>query len=206
MQRRETKRPSVAEKAKRGRRNGRITLLATVALAGILTVGGTVAYLTAETSDVTNTMTPATVTCAVIDGGLNDSDGKEICVRNTGNIHAYIRAAITVNWVKVVDGVTHVYGTPPSPSADYELKLGSSTGWGAQSSDGFYYYTLKVAPGASTGALIDSCTLRAGASVPAGYSLVVDVAASAIQALPETAVETEWGATVDDVHKTLSKA
>ncbi|MBQ9954107.1 MAG: hypothetical protein IJO87_01575 [Eggerthellaceae bacterium] len=201
------KRPSVAEKAKRGRRNERIMLLATVALASILTVGGTVAYLTAETGDVTNTMTPAVVTCAVTDGGSNNSDGEDICVKNTGNIDAYIRAAITVNWVKL-DGsgnVVSIYGTPPvsGDGNDYKLTLGDPLVWDP-ASDGFFYHTSKVAPEANTGTLVVSCTQLSSATVPAGHVLMVDVVASAIQALPDDAVTSTWGVTMAS-DKSISK-
>ena len=61
--------------------------------------------------------------------------------------------------------------------------------------NGYYYYTAPVAPHASTGVLIDLCTPVAGRA-PEGYTLSVNVLASAIQSVPAEAVGQAWGVSI----------
>lgn len=155
------------------------TLTAFVALVLILccAVGGTVAWLTTATSPVTNTFTPAHVT-TYVEETFNGTQKSNVKVENTGNIDAYIRAAIVFNWVNEAG---QVYGQPVQAS-DYEIDLNIGTGgtqW-TKGSDGFYYYNSIVAPGGKTGDLITSLT-RVG-NPPDGYDLQVIILADGIQA------------------------
>lgn len=56
-------------------------------------------------------------------------------------------------------------------------------------------YTAPVAPLASTGVLIDLCTPVTGRA-PEGYTLSVNVLASAIQSVPAEAVGQAWGVSI----------
>ena len=78
-------------------RSKRILLL--VALVMILTaaIGGTIAYIVTSTSAVENTFTPAEVKTEInetFDGTVKS----DVSVANTGEVAAYIRAAIVVSW------------------------------------------------------------------------------------------------------------
>lgn len=188
------------------RRNSRKGLIAAVALVLLLcaAVGGTLAWITAQTPAVANTFTPAHVTCKV-DETFKNNEKSNVSILNTSDIDAYIRAAIVVNWA---DKDGNVSGTPVTDS-DYTMSLNlTSSGW-VKGSDGYYYYTSPVAPGRNTEILITRCSPTVNAA-PAGYELQVTILAEAIQAEGKSgddyAVETVWPVTVNSTTKALSLA
>lgn len=150
----------------------------------LATVGGVYAFLFAETDPLTNRFDPVVVTCAVeeqFDGNVK----RDVCIRNTGDIDAFIRAAVIINWVGA-DG--KVLSKAPVAGTDYNVTW-SEDGW-VQSSDGFWYYRTAVASGDATAMLIQQI---APTNAPEGYSLQVQILATAIQADPPEAVENAWG-------------
>lgn len=167
-----------------------------VALVAILVllccaVAGTVAYLVTSTDPVTNTFTPASVTTQV-EEEFNGTTKSDVRIKNTGNIDAYIRAAIIVNWA---DKDGNVSATPVEDS-DYEMTLGS--GW-VKIGD-YYYCKTTTVHGASTAPLIISCAKTPSAAVPDGYDLQVTILADGIQAdgvgsNGKTPMEDAWGVT-----------
>ncbi len=92
------KRP--ARKHRRGTR--RISaIMVSLLLLLTLAIGGTLAYLVTNTGPVENTFTPGTVTCRVEEDPKPDKpvifDGsvkKNVNVRNTGNVPAYLRVKL----------------------------------------------------------------------------------------------------------------
>lgn len=165
----------------------RSLVLVVSVLALVLAVaGGTLAWLTANSGPVTNTFTPAQVTCTVEEtfGGTTKSDVK---IKNTSNIDAYIRAYVVVTW-KNADG--NVYGKPVK---DTDYTMPDNTKW-FKSGD-YYYYPDAVPSGASTGMLIKECKLI-GTPPADGYSLSVEIIAEAIQSQPDSAVQQAWGVTI----------
>ena len=165
-----------------------ILLLTAAVLILVCGVGGTLAYLITQTAPVTNTFTPAQVTSQVIEkmDGTTKSDVK---IENTGNVSAYIRAAIVITW-KDKDGYTTM-PTVPVQGQDYTLNINAND-W--SQSDGYYYYNGIVAAGESTANLINSCVSTG--TYTDGRKLCVEVIGSAIQAEPTTAVHDAWGVTV----------
>ena len=163
-------------------------LAALVALVLILgaVVGGTLAYLAARTDAIVNTFNPAKVDITV-EENFDGSTKKDVKITNTGDTEVYIRATYVVTWK---DAAENVYPEQPQPGDDYTISLNPKQDWFYY--NGYYYYTAPVAPGASTGVLIDLCTPVAGRA-PEGYFLSVDVLASAIQSVPEDAVKAAWG-------------
>ena len=146
--------------------------------------GGIYAFLFAETQPITNQFDPVVVTCAVeeaFDGNIK----RDVCIRNTGDIDAFIRAAVVINWVGA-DG--KVLSTVPVAGTDYTVAW-CEDGW-VQSSDGFWYYRNAVASGDVTAVLIRQI---APVNAPEGFSLQVQILATAIQADPPAAVENAWG-------------
>lgn len=133
-----------------------------------LTVGGTLSYMMTRTEPVDNQFEDAYVTCRV------NRDGNVFDVTNTGNINAYIRAAIVINWM---DEEGNVRGIAPT-DADVDLGL-NTTDW-TLLDDGYIYYAHPVAPDQNTNDLITAITLITTA--PKGYHLSVEVVAEAIQA------------------------
>ena len=161
--------------------------VALVALLVLLccTVAGTLAYLVDSTDPVTNTFTPASVSTEVNE----DFDGitkSNVTIKNTGDIPAYIRAAVIINWA---DGDGNVSATPVK-TTDYTIKW-TKEGWVEHS--GYYYYTAPVAVGALTGQLFTGCELAKGVTPPEGYSLQVTILADGIQSEPADAVIQAWG-------------
>lgn len=176
---------------RRRRRTQRPTLLlaALVLIFGAL-VGSTVAFLVAESQTVTNTFNPTSVSTE-IEEKFDHEVKNDVKVKNTGEIPAYIRAAVVVTWQND-DG--QVYAQTPVEGTDYTLTW-TMDGW-IQIGD-FYYYTSPVAAGQSTGILFTECSPVAG-KAPEGYHLCVEILASGIQSDPASAVEEAWGVKVVD--------
>lgn len=159
------------------RKTKAILLLALIVAILACSVGGTLAFLVTKTGSVKNTFQSAKVTSSVIEPGWNDGSTKKsnVTIKNTGDVSAYIRAAIVITW-KDKDGNT----MPEKPgSGDYSLSIGS--GW-TPAKDGYYYYNSSVGAGKETSNLIDSCTATYTNSYNDGRQLCVEVIGSAIQA------------------------
>lgn len=169
-----------------------------VALVAILVllccaVAGTVAYLVTSTGPVTNTFTPASVTTQV-EEEFNGTTKSNVRIKNTGNIDAYIRAAVIVNWA---DAQGNVSGTPVKDT-DYVMDLNIVTDenpnapW-FKGSDGYYYCKTAIESGSETPVLIESCAKKTtGAGVPEGYDLQVTILADGIQSKPDNVVKEVW--------------
>ena len=163
-------------------------LVALVLIIGAV-VGGTLAYLAARTDAIVNTFNPAKVGITV-EEDFNGSTKKDVKITNKGDTEVYIRATYVVTWK---DAAENVYPEQPQPGVDYTISLNLEQGW--FNYNGYYYYTAPVAPHASTGVLIDLCTPVAGRA-PEGYTLSVNVLASAIQSVPAEAVGQAWGVSI----------
>ena len=152
-----------------------VALLCLCLVAGAVT--GAVAFLTDKTDSLSNEFTPAKVTCAVeenFDNGIKEN----VTVKNTGNIDSYIRASVVATFVSD-DG--KVFANAPKEGTDYTVDWGTD-GW-QKGSDGFWYYTKAVA---------------VAAAAPDGYSLNLQIFATAFQSPPAKAVEEAWDVTVEN--------
>lgn len=175
--------------APRGMKRSLVLVVSLLALL-LVVAGGTLAWLTAQDS-VSNTFTPAHVTCAVEETFKNGTKS-DVKIKNTSDIPVYIRASIIVTW-KDSDG--NVYGQLPVAGTDYTMDI-ATDGWVLK--DGYYYCTSPVAVGDTTGTLINKCVVSATAEKPNGYDLSVEIIAEAIQSQPDRAVEDAWDVTVSD--------
>lgn len=158
----------VRKTAPRARRKGFAVVVAVILLLTVV-VGSTIAYLMAKSDPVRNVFEPTDVTCYVAEtfDGITKSN---VRIQNTGNIDAYIRVAIVVNYVNANGNVCGGHGevavpTPQSPWVD--------------GGDGYYYWPNLVAPAGYTGNLFDSLTLT---TADDGCNMQVEFVASAIQA------------------------
>ena len=180
-----------AHNEKSGRHGIRMNRTAVLLIAIILlistAVGSTVAFLATKTEPVENSFEYANVSCEVTQNC--DTDGSIVQVKNTGTISAYIRAAVVANWIDV-DG--NIAASVPE---GYSYDLTCSSGSWAQGKDGFFYYLLPVAPGASTEGNLLTCTVTC--SETPEYTLSVEVLAEAIQSTPANAVNEAWNVEVD---------
>ena len=179
--------PQAQSVSARPRRRGRATamLLATVMLFA-LAVGGTIAWLIDKDSPLVNTFDPSKVTCEV----QEKFDGKvksDVNVKNTGDIDAFIRVKLVT--YRTNDAGQHIGGTAALP----QFTLGAN--WVEY--NGYYYYTLPVAPGDQPATkLTDSMTLTESYDDADGGHQSIDVMAEAIQSVPAEAVGQAWGVSI----------
>lgn len=173
-------------------------LVGVILLAG---TAGTLAWLSV-TGVLVNKFGIGSVTPSVRET-LNGKVKSDVKAKNTGTAPAYIRAAVDIYW-QDQDGA-RLWDEPkeePKGEADYEIAWSVADASGANSaynwvkaSDGFYYWTSPVAPGAETGVLINRVTeLKA----TEGRNLVVDISTQAVQATPDEAVHDAWGCSVEN--------
>lgn len=165
----------------------RSLVLVVSVLALVLAVaGGTLAWLVANSGPVTNTFTPAQVSCEVEETFENNVKSN-VNVKNTSNIDAYLRVKLVTYRVNK-DG-ERIGGTAEIPG----FTLGEN--W-VKYGD-FYYYTLPVAPNATPAyPLIDTITLAGSYDDADGGKQVIEVMAEAIQSVPAKAVGEAWGVTI----------
>ena len=167
-----------------------ILLLAAAMLILVCGVGSTLAYLATQTGQVQNTFEPAYVRSEVQETIANNVKS-DVTIKNTGNVSAYIRAAIVVTWKDAAGKTT----LPEKPvlDTDYTMQL-NETDW-TKVGD-YYYYDKSVAANDSTTKLIDTC--EPNKSYPDGRKLCVEVIGYAIQAEPANAVTEAWGVTISN--------
>lgn len=140
----------------------------------------TLAWLEANTEEITNRFTPGSVTSEVIEK-FDGQTKKDVSIQNTGNIDAYMRVALVPVW-KNADG--SISGTPVG--AEYTAPV-VPAGW-FLGSDGFYYHQSFVTPGEKTTVLINELSMP----TKPGLYFELQILASAIQADPKDAVEESW--------------
>ncbi|MDY5219816.1 MAG: hypothetical protein SPH82_04445 [Eubacteriales bacterium] len=163
---------------KKMKKTKRILLLALVVAILACGVGGTIAYLITNTGSVVNTFQPAYVTSEVQET-FNTNVKSEVKIKNTGNVSAYIRAAIVITWQDADD---NTMPAQPVAGKDYTLDLnaGTETGQWTKAGD-YYYYNSVVAAKGTTNNLINSCS-PIYTNYTDGRKLCVEVIGSAIQA------------------------
>ena len=168
----------------RWKRSGILLTAVIVLLAGA--VGGTWAFLVAQSEPVQNNFTYAHVSCT-IDEKFENGVKSDVQIQNTGDIPAYIRARIVVTW-KDVNG--NVSSTVPVKDSDYTITF-NETDW---KQEGDYWY-CKTAVDAKdfTPVLITKCE-KTGDALD-DYDLSVEILADAIQSEPASAVMEAWGYT-----------
>lgn len=168
--------------------NVRLTaiVLATVTLLA-LAVGGTIAWIKADTTPVQNTFTYAKVTTE-IEEGFDGSQKTNVNVKNTGDTEVYVRVKL-VSYRTDKDG-NHIGGETTLPT----FALGQN--WVPY--EGFYYYTLPVAPngGKPAANLTDEMILNGLYNDADGGYQSIDVVAEAIQSTPMNAMQEAWGVTI----------
>jgi len=174
------------------KRKKHITLLLCLAVVLVIGVGGVVAFLVTNTGTIDNMFYPAEVKCQVEEKNIGDTKS-EVKIKNTGNITAYIRAKVVITW-QDIEG--NIFSAIPGENVDYEIEYDKDGKW-ILGSDGYYYHKKPIEAGASTEALIDSCTTKVACEQD-GYYLNVEIMASAIQADGSTsngvkAVVDAWG-------------
>ncbi|MBQ7500435.1 MAG: hypothetical protein IJT91_06040 [Clostridia bacterium] len=190
-------------RSKKPLRNAKLTgkaLILTIAaaVAIFVAVAATVSVIFDIEGPITNWFRKSYVESEVVET-LDNGVKKNVSIKNTGDIPAYIRAAVVVNWK---DASGNVSGTVPVAGVDYTINFDLAHGW-KKSSDGYYYYIYPVAPSQYTGVLVTSCTPVSG-TAPAGYGLSVEILGSAIQSKPANLVVEKWSGVVSVSGTTLT--
>lgn len=171
-------------------------ILATVTLLALV-IGGTVALLKTSTGSVVNEFNFTNVTTTV-EEKFNGYEKTAVNVTNTGTTNAYIRVKLVT--YRTNDAGAHIGGTATLPA------FAPGENW-VLHTDGYYYYTLPVAPGASPAAnLADKITLTATYNDADGGHQSIDVMAEAIQSEPAEAVGQAWGVRISEGSVTLYTA
>lgn len=165
----------------RWKRSGILLAAVIVLLAGA--VGGTWAFLVAQSEPVQNNFTYAHVRCT-IDEKFDGTTKSDVQIQNTGDIPAYIRARIVVTWKDENGNVSAV----PVKNTDYTIAF-NTTDWTQQ--DGYWYCKNAVDAKDFTPVLIKKCEKTGNA--PKDYYLSVEILADAIQSEPANAVKEAWG-------------
>ena len=175
---------------RRQHRGRRAAVIASVLLLLAPAAGGTVAWLSARTDAVTNTFLPSKVSCKVTEIFNEDTGVKSaVNVVNTGDTDAYIRVRLVS--YRTNEKGQHIGGVAALP----EFALGEN--WVLL--DGFYYYTLPVAPGAMPAAnLTDRIELTGEYKDADGGRQAIDVMAEAIQSVPPEAMGQAWGVSITE--------
>lgn len=169
----------------RWKRSGILLAAVIVLLAGA--VGGTWAFLVAQSEPVQNNFTYAHVSCTIKEkfDGTTKSD---VQIQNTGDISAYIRARIVVTWK---DTSGNVSAAVPVKDTDYTITF-NTTDWTQQEGD-YWYCNTAVDATKFTPVLITEC--KKTGTAPKDYDLSVEILADAIQSEPASAVTEAWGYT-----------
>ena len=166
----------------RWKRSGILLAAVIVLLAGA--VGGTWAFLVAQSESVQNNFTYAHVRCT-IDEKFENGVKSDVKIQNTGDIPAYIRARIVVTWK---DARGNVSAAVPVKNTDYTITF-NETDWTQQGD--YWYCKTAVDAGGETPVLIIKCEKKGNA--PKDYDLSVEILADAIQSEPTNAVTEAWG-------------
>lgn len=174
-----------SEKQTRKQHIRNLVLTCVLALLLLGSVLGVIAYMQAH-SHISNTFTVAVMKLD-IDETFNGSEKTDVKVLNQGDVPAYLRAAVVVNWK---DGDGNILASVPVENTDYDMTMG--TGW-TEGSDGYWYCKSSVAVGDESPVLIENCTPKV---IETGKNLSVDILVQGVQAAPLDAVQELWGATV----------
>lgn len=162
------------------------TMLLTLLLIAAIAVTGTMAYLAISAGAVENTFKAATVSCKVTEN-FDGATKSHVNVVNTSDTDAYIRVKLVT--YRANDKDQHIGGTAAIPS------FTPGANWVEH--NGYYYYTLPVAPGEKPVTdLIDSIALTARYTDADGGKQVIEVMAEAIQNAPAQAAGEAWGVTI----------
>lgn len=168
-------------------------ILLVLLLVSCMGIGSTMAYLTAQTSEIVNTLKPGMVPPQIeeiFDGNLKQN----VCVRNNGNTTAFVRAAVVVNWK---DKNGNLAPDRPISNRDYSITW-SDSGW--KKLGDYYYCTSPVEPQNVTPVFLETVYQK---TTKTGYDLVVDIAAQTIQAQGidsqgKTPVELAWHVVIEN--------
>ena len=148
------------------------------------------AYMFRKTDMKNNQFTPAVVSCEVheeTDAGVTEK--KSVRIKNTGNIHAYLRVRFVSYWIMTTEDGSSEIVSKPSEMPEFQI----ADGWLA-GKDNTYYYKSPVSPDDFTEELLSSKIILLEED---GYQQVIEIFAEAIQSKPDSAVIESWNVILD---------
>lgn len=148
-------------------------------IGGARLLGGSLAWLQSD-ADRTNTFGKGSVTTEVVES-FDGSVKRDVKVKNTGNVPAFIRVALAPAWKSGTD----IAARPVQPS-DYTVTL-NTTDW-FRAGD-YYYHKARVPAGGLTNPLINRFEL---VNPPSDLTFELQVICSGIQQDPAAAVQSAW--------------
>ena len=164
-------------------KKSRIISVLLVIITFLLICGSVGAYMRKQTSTIENVFVPAQVSC-LVEEKREINMKKEITVKNTSTIDAYLRLRFVTYWVDDDGKILSKESQKLSVKHDNE-------NWFVK--DDIYYYMNPVKPGESTLNLLKENIVLTEKD---GVRQVIEVFADAIQSLPKEAVESSWGVKV----------
>ncbi len=174
------------------KKNILIPALAAVFLAAGM-VGGTVAWIIANTDEVVNTFEPVKVEDEIIEEKFDGVIKKEVKISNKGNIATYVRVVLIPAWV---DDDGKIAGHVPEIDVDYSISMNTEEWFPVKDSSGitYWYCSEKVEPSKDSPVLIKSCEPLVSKNGMDGTPLhfQLKVISSTIQAEPDKAVNEAW--------------
>lgn len=168
----------------------KLLLIISIVLTSLFVIG-TVAYIFIISSQK-NKFILGTVPTEIIETYDEDNNIREnVSIKNVGNTPIYIRVANTYYFVNDDE---QIIKDIPEKDVDYLINFSSSNNW-ILSSDGYYYYKLKINPGDKTDVLIENCS---EINKKDNKTFMMDLTVQSIQAIPSRAVKEAWGISVED--------
>lgn len=144
-----------------------IRILLSVLLVAVVAVGGTLAYLVASDSPLLNTFALMRISTEVEEPSTGTAETKDPKVKNTGTADVYVRA---IAYVVMVDKDGNEYVDPVA--AAKVSPVYNTAKWG-DGGDGYYYYTSKLAPNATTEELFTDVTVASDMSTDQSFRVYV---------------------------------
>lgn len=140
-------------------------VLLSLLLVAALCVGGTLAYLKASDSPVTNTFTLADIHTHIEEGEGGNEQSKVVSLTNpsTSTGPVWIRARVLVS---SGTAAVNFVAAAPETKAENTIYVVIGSDWTKNDTDGYYYYKNLVAVNGTTTALVNG--VYAGAGVDAG--------------------------------------
>ena len=140
-------------------------VLLSLLLVAALCVGGTLAYLKASDSPVTNTFTLADIHTHIEEDKGGNEESKKVSLTNpsTSTGPVWIRARVLVS---SGTAAVNFVAAAPETKAENTIYVVIGSGWTKNDTDGYYYYNNLVAVNGKTTPLVNG--VYAGAGVDAG--------------------------------------
>lgn len=157
-------------------------------LLSVLAIGSTLAYLSSKDEPIKNEFLPSIISCEIYEEFDKENGIKRnINVKNTGNIDAYIRIKLVPYRINEKDEHIGGYSNEPYFMLNDDWK----------EYNGYYYYLKKIGPNEyAENSLTDYMKLVYSYDYEDygdGGRQAIDIMAEAIQALPENALKEAWG-------------